>query len=67
MKKLIHSSIILLAGSGLSAAALAHAGHEQHSSFMTGFLHPLTGWDHLLALLLLGVFIAVSAKKLRSV
>ncbi|TCS38994.1 HupE/UreJ family protein [Reinekea marinisedimentorum] len=63
MKKLIHSSIVLLVGAGLSTGALAHAGHEQHSSFMTGLLHPLTGWDHLAALLLVGVFVAVSAKK----
>ena len=64
MKKLSVSSLVVFAGSSfISSAALAHAGHEGHSSFMTGFLHPLTGWDHLAALLLLGVFVTVSSKK----
>jgi urease accessory protein len=39
------ASLILLA----SAPALAHPGHGIESSFMSGFLHPLSGIDHILA------------------
>jgi len=39
----------------LPAVALAHPGHEAGSSFTTGILHPVTGFDHLLALLAVGV------------
>jgi urease accessory protein len=27
--------------------AMAHPGHEQQNSFLTGFIHPFTGIDHL--------------------
>ncbi|GAB3488980.1 HupE/UreJ family protein [Marinomonas epiphytica] len=41
----------------LPALALAHTGHEGHASnsFMTGFLHPLGGFDHLLAMFAIGM------------
>jgi urease accessory protein len=39
------ASLILLA----SAPALAHPGHGTEPSFMSGFLHPLSGIDHILA------------------
>jgi len=46
----------LLAGPGL---ALAHAGHEPGMpSFVAGLLHPLTGMDHLLAMLAVGLWAA---------
>ena len=35
--------------------ALAHPGHS-HASFMDGALHPLSGWDHLLAMLMVGLW-----------
>lgn len=37
-------------------AALAHVGAGEASGFVHGFLHPLGGLDHLLAMVLLGVF-----------
>lgn len=40
------------------ALALAHPGHEHTTSFMTGFLHPLGGLDHLLAMLAIGLWAA---------
>jgi len=50
-------------GMGLALPALAHPGHGVDSgavgslsSFTTGLLHPLTGLDHLLALLAVGLW-----------
>lgn len=40
----------------------AHAGHE-HSSFITGFQHPLNGLDHLLAMITVGLLSARMAAK----
>ncbi len=37
--------------------AAAHTGHE-HSSFLTGFQHPLFGLDHLLAMITVGLLSA---------
>ncbi|MFT2097143.1 HupE/UreJ family protein [Marinomonas sp. 2405UD66-6] len=42
----------------LPTLALAHAGHEHSSSFMTGFMHPIGGLDHLLAMLAVGIWAA---------
>jgi urease accessory protein len=46
----------LLAG---AAPAWAHVGHVEHSSFVSGLLHPLTGADHLLAMVAVGVWAAM--------
>ncbi|MBD1388304.1 HupE/UreJ family protein [Neiella sp. HB171785] len=57
MKKL--TSMALLATTCvLSPAALAHAGHHDVSHWYSGLLHPLTGIDHLLTMLLMGVVAA---------
>jgi urease accessory protein len=43
----------------LPATALAHPGHEGHEltwDFGTGAVHPLTGWDHLLAMIAIGLW-----------
>lgn len=51
---------ILLAIAGLvaSTSAFAHPGHGLTVGFIAGFLHPLTGWDHLLVMLSLGLWAA---------
>ncbi|CUB04103.1 HupE/UreJ family protein [Marinomonas fungiae] len=41
-----------------SNAVFAHAGHEHTSSFMSGFLHPMGGLDHLLAMIAVGLWAA---------
>ncbi|ANQ21563.1 HupE/UreJ protein [Vibrio natriegens] len=41
-----------------SASSFAHTGHAMQASFTEGFLHPLTGWDHLSALALIGLFLS---------
>lgn len=51
-----------------SSAALAHPGHESvmgGSMFAAGMLHPLTGTDHLLAMLAVGLWAALAHKSLR--
>lgn len=40
----------------LPAAAFAHPGHEGNSPFLSGLIHPLTGIDHLMAMLLVGMW-----------
>ncbi len=52
--------LLLLA---FSVPALAHPGHGT-DSFQAGFLHPLTGLDHLLMLTGAGVLSALSGRKL---
>ncbi len=40
----------------LPAAALAHTGHTAVSGLAAGLAHPLAGWDHLLAMLAVGLW-----------
>lgn len=52
-------NLIVAASSLLASCAVwAHPGHDTTASFAHGFMHPLTGADHLLALLLIGMFAA---------
>jgi urease accessory protein len=48
----------------LPATALAHTGGTAHS-FLAGALHPLSGLDHLLAMLAVGLLAGCSAGRLR--
>jgi urease accessory protein len=49
----------LQTGSSLMAgAAFAHTGHDGGSGFMHGFLHPVGGLDHVLAMVLVGLIAA---------
>jgi urease accessory protein len=47
-----------VAASLVSGVAWAHPGHGLTTGFAAGFLHPLTGGDHLLVMLSLGVWAA---------
>lgn len=47
---------VTLAGIGLSGTASAHSGGEAGYSLLSGFAHPLTGVDHLLAMLAVGLW-----------
>lgn len=40
----------------LPTAALAHTGHGDTSGFIHGFMHPVGGLDHVLAMVAVGVF-----------
>lgn len=46
-------------------AAWAHSGHEGAGGFYAGMAHPLTGMDHLVAMLLVGVWAGLLAPKSR--
>ena len=53
MKKII----VTLALSAASTAALAHTGEGAHThGFLSGFAHPFTGLDHLLAMVSVGAW-----------
>jgi len=54
-KRLILSSLILAAFAG---SAEAHVGVGSTSGFMHGFMHPLSGLDHMLAMTAVGLFAA---------
>lgn len=49
-------ALVALVACGLAAPAFAHPGHEAATGFVSGFLHPLSGLDHLLALLAVGMW-----------
>ena len=49
-----------LAALAATAPALAHAGHEHAASFSSGFAHPLTGPDHILAMVAVGLWAGIN-------
>ena len=49
---------LIAAGLALPSAAWAHSGNGSHLHFIDGFLHPLGGLDHLLAMIAVGCFAA---------
>ncbi len=60
MKKCFLNGLILILAS-LPAAALAHTTQGGHG-FMDGFAHPFLGMDHLLAMLVVGVWSVLHAR-----
>lgn len=44
----------------LGAPAEAHPFHSQSAGFSAGFVHPFSGWDHLLAMSTLGVWLGLN-------
>lgn len=40
----------------LPSMAFAHPGHDETATFMQGLVHPLSGADHLLAMVMVGLF-----------
>ena len=54
MRKLL-SGLTLAAATLAPAAALAHPGHADQSGFVPGFLHPIAGLDHILAMVTVGI------------
>ncbi len=57
--------LLALALAALSLPAFAHlGGAEAHGGLLTGFLHPVTGLDHLAAMLAVGVWSAMTTRRL---
>jgi urease accessory protein len=55
------SRFLALAAFTLPVLAHAHPGHEGHEltwDFASGAVHPLSGWDHLLAMVAVGIWAA---------
>lgn len=61
MKKLF-----AIIASTFAATAFAHPGHDAASGAMAGFMHPLTGIDHLIALMCVGALLAGASRRARS-
>lgn len=57
MKKASHY-LLATALVGLAANAYAHPGHTAYGGLFAGFAHPLSGVDHLLAMIAVGVWAA---------
>lgn len=59
------NAIIFIAVCALSTVATAHTGIENHAhtSFLTGFIHPLLGLDHLAAMVAVGLWSALTARR----
>jgi urease accessory protein len=55
MKK---SILLFLGALAASTSAVAHPGHGLESGFAAGFMHPFSGWDHLLVMFALGIWAA---------
>ena len=54
MRKLL-SGLTFAAAALAPAVAFAHPGHAEHSGFIHGFMHPITGLDHILAMVTVGI------------
>ena len=56
---------LLISAAAMPLAALSHTGVDagSHHGFMTGFMHPLTGLDHLAAMLAVGLWSALVARR----
>lgn len=61
LTRLIKIRLIPIIGTGfllLSSMAFAHTGDGPHNGFAHGFSHPLSGLDHMLAMLAVGLWAA---------
>src|SRR5659263_6055 len=56
---------VLIAACAISTLAAAHAGvdAQAHPDFFTGFTHPMFGLDHLAAMVAVGVWSALTARR----
>lgn len=52
-------ALLALAFALTSTAAFAHTGHGDTAGFVHGFMHPMGGLDHVLAMVAVGVFATV--------
>jgi urease accessory protein len=62
MRKIILSTMMLAAFSGV---AQAHPDHGMAMGFAHGFMHPLSGWDHIIAMIAVGFFAATLGGRAR--
>lgn len=62
--KILRKLFTLISLALLSSGAYAHSGHTEAISFLSGFLHPITGWDHLFTILLVSFWSAFTLKRI---
>ena len=58
------AALFFIAASAIGTSASAHTGVEahSHSGFISGFVHPLFGLDHLAAMVAVGLWSALAAR-----
>ena len=61
MRKPIIHSLVAVTAVTLATPAVAHTGAGETAGFAAGLLHPLTGLDHLLAIVAVGAWSALAA------
>ncbi|MGS4883973.1 HupE/UreJ family protein [Roseibium sp. MB-4] len=52
----VSSSVFVLVSLALAVPALAHTGHGYGGGFISGFAHPILGWDHVAAMVAVGLW-----------
>ncbi|VVD85815.1 urease accessory protein UreJ [Pandoraea morbifera] len=57
------AGLALLAASGAALAHPGHPGHDAATSFAAGFMHPLSGADHLCAMIVVGLWSSLTARR----
>lgn len=61
-----HTKVLFaVAGLGVASVAQAHPGHGVPGGFGSGFVHPFTGLDHILAMLAVGLWAAQQGGRAR--
>ncbi len=61
--KYIIRNILILALVAIPVPAFAHVGIGETSAFMAGIVHPLSGYDHLLAMVAVGLWAGLRGEK----
>ena len=51
----LFKQLLVTGVAALPMLAFAHAGHDHHNGFWSGFVHPFTGLDHLMMAIAFGV------------
>lgn len=50
------SAVFAMGGLLIASPVLAHPGHDHTATFTQGVMHPLSGADHMLAMMMVGLF-----------
>jgi urease accessory protein len=62
---MIRRGVAVAAAALVPLPALAHPGHAEHLGFVAGLLHPLAGADHLVAMVMVGLWAGVLGSRAR--
>jgi len=65
MNQKIKSALFFISTCAISTVATAHIGldNHEHTGFLIGFLHPIGGLDHLAAMVAVGLWSALTARR----